>query len=435
MSAEPRRRVGIVGAGLAGAATAWLLDPTCDTVLFERNERLGGHNHTVTVDVRGHPVVVDLGAQFYGPLLQPVFTRFLTDLGLHDPERADGPGSITRSMGTTLMASREGRPRFVSPMFWDRAWPLWQPWNLAGQGAFFALAVGSRRFERVGDWSVTLEEWLGDARLLSRHAREEVLLPWLAALAGCTLDQIRTFSARAALSVPGRAIPANYVSPFRWSNAREGLQALVTRLVADCAHLRVRAGAPVSRLERRPEGWWVHVQGALPERVDAVVVACPPPLAVPMLTEAPEAESLLAELTRFRTFPTRMLIHADPVYMHADRRMWSAYNALIDNGWCEGSVWMGAMRDPLPDGGRVDVFKSWATGRSEQPREVLAEAEYRHALITPDHVAGQRGIAARQGRHDLWFAGSWSRDVDLQETALVSAMEVVRGMGVTGRWS
>lgn len=434
MAVEGRRRVGIVGAGLAGAVTAWLLDDACETVLFEASPRLGGHNHTVTVDVRGVPTPVDLGAQFYGPLLQPVYTRFLTHLGRYAPATPDHGPAITRSMGTTLMATRDAAPLFVSPMFWDRAWPLWAPWNAAGQGAFFALAVHARRFERDGDWSVTLDEWIRAAPLVTAHAREAVLLPWLAALAGCPVADIRTFSARAALAVPGRAIPANYVSPFRWSNARDGLEALVRDLTAGCAHLAVHAGRAVTRLLRGPGGWEIHAEGGPPERVDAVVVACPPHHAGPLLADAPDGPAVAAELGAFRSFRTRMLVHADPAYMHADRRFWSAYNAIAADGWCEGSVWLGAIRDRHPDGGTVDVYKSWATGRRWEPREVLAEAEYRHALLTPDHFAAQARIAARQGRDGLWFAGSWTRDVDLQETALLSALDVVRRMGVRPRW-
>lgn len=51
-------------------------------------------------------------------------------------------------------------------------------------------------------------------------------------------------------------------------------------------------------------------------------------------------------------------------------------------------------------------------------------AEYMHPLHTPDFARAQVDIAAHQGRDKLWFAGSWTHDVDLQETALTSAIAV-----------
>jgi uncharacterized protein len=137
-------------------------------------------------------------------------------------------------------------------------------------------------------------------------------------------------------------------------------------------------------------------------------------------------EPLLEVLASFETFRTRMVIHRDPVYVPADRRYWSSYNATTHDGTCEGSVWYGAIRDRLPDGHTVDLFKSWATARAREPREPLAEAEFRHALITPRYLISQARLAALQGVLGPWFAGSYTRDVDLQETALLSAVEVVR---------
>ena len=432
---EPRRRVAVVGGGLAGVVTAWLLDDAWDCVIFEAAPRIGGHAHSVTMDVRGEPYVADLGAQFYGPLLHPAFTAFLTHLGVYSPAAPDSGGSITRVMGTTLMGDRTSPPRFVSPIFWSRSWPVWAPSNAAGQLAFLTLALAARRFERDGDWAIPLDEWLRTASGLTEHGRERVILPWLAALAGCPIESARGFSARAALSVPGRAIPANLVSPFRWSNARSGLEGVVRSLVDGCAHLRIRLGAPVQGLSRGSGGWSVHVDGEDAGPFDAVVVAAPPYAAAPLIQALPGGAALGEVLAGFPYFRTRMVLHTDPVYMHQDRRMWSAYNAVEADGWCEGSAWYGAIRDPHRDGGTVDLFKSWATGRREPPRDILAEAEYRHPLITPGSLAAQAQVRARQGDAGLWFAGSWTRDVDLQETALRSALDVVTGMGVTPRWA
>ena len=432
---ERRRRVGVVGGGVAGVATAFLLDEACDCVLFEATPRIGGHAHSVTVDVRGEPHVADLGAQFYGPLLHPWFTAFLAHLGVYAPAAPDSGGSITRAMGTTLMGDRTSSPRFVSPLFWSRAWPVWAPSNGAGQLAFLALALAARRFERDGDWSVPLHDWLRTAPGLSAYGRERVVLPWLAALVGCSIEAASTFSARAALSVPGRAIPANLVAPFRWSTARLGLQGVVEALIDRCTHLTVRRGAPVEALVRTASGWRIHGPGGPPVEVDDVVVAVPPYAAAPLVAGLPGGAALAQVLRGFPYFRTRMVLHTDPVYMHQDRRMWSAYNAIEADGWCEGSAWYGAIRDPHADGGTVDLFKSWATGRAEQPREVLAEADYQHPLLTPAFLAAQRQVAARQGEDGLWFAGSWTRDVDLQETALRSAFDVVVGMGIRPRWA
>jgi predicted NAD/FAD-binding protein len=58
-------RIGIIGGGAAGLATAWLLEQDHDVTLFEKDDRLGGHAHTVDIDVGGRPLSVDAGFQFF----------------------------------------------------------------------------------------------------------------------------------------------------------------------------------------------------------------------------------------------------------------------------------------------------------------------------------------------------------------------------------
>ena len=46
-------RIGIIGAGAAGLTASWLLSENHDVTLFEKQDRLGGHAHTVEVEQDG----------------------------------------------------------------------------------------------------------------------------------------------------------------------------------------------------------------------------------------------------------------------------------------------------------------------------------------------------------------------------------------------
>ena len=131
------RRVGIIGGGMAGISLAWLLDGQRDVVLLEARDTIGGNVQSVDVDLDGHQFVVDMGAQFFHPGPYPLYTALLSYLGLYPPGSATPnpshsfPASITLSNGAT--------PRFVSPIFPDRTWPLFAPGNLPGVTAFATM--------------------------------------------------------------------------------------------------------------------------------------------------------------------------------------------------------------------------------------------------------------------------------------------------------
>lgn len=47
------QRVAVIGGGISGLATAWLLSQRCRVTLYEAAPRLGGHARTVTAGLYG----------------------------------------------------------------------------------------------------------------------------------------------------------------------------------------------------------------------------------------------------------------------------------------------------------------------------------------------------------------------------------------------
>ena len=54
-------RIAIIGAGISGLVTAYLLSDSHDIVVYETNDYIGGHTHTIDVPVNGHTYAVDTG--------------------------------------------------------------------------------------------------------------------------------------------------------------------------------------------------------------------------------------------------------------------------------------------------------------------------------------------------------------------------------------
>ena len=160
--------------------------------------------------------------------------------------------------------------------------------------------------------------------------------------------------------------------------------------------------------------------------VDVAILATPPYVTRSLLPRRLALLEAWALMERFGFFRAEISIHRDPVYMPRRRLFWSAYNPALAGDYCEASVWYGALRPVPPGQAPLMLFKSWATARDESPRAELFRREFLHPRITPDFIRAQRRLAQLQGREELWFAGSYTLPVDSQESALVSAMNVVR---------
>jgi predicted NAD/FAD-binding protein len=135
----------------------------------------------------------------------------------------------------------------------------------------------------------------------------------------------------------------------------------------------------------------------------------------------------------YRYFDSRLLVHTDPAYMHRDRRNWAAYNAGVDGLDCEGSAWLGALQERSASGASVHVFKSWAQRRRADPKHILLERRFKHPLITRSTIKAARALRPLQGRHGLYLSGHYTTGMDLQESALYSAMQVAEALAPGSR--
>lgn len=375
---EARKRIAVIGGGIAGLVSAWLMDESHDVVLFERDTRLGGHAHTLAGGI-------DLAAQFVSPVAQPTYWRLAHDmLGM----------KMRRIHGTIGLND----PRRLV----DSSQPYRTPRGAMALGAM--LATG--RIDCA--WDMTVDEFL-TRRLgwLPAALRNDVVLPWIATWNNCVIPQVLETSAKASLAFMVR--PAT-LTAVPYYNAVDGLGAITDLLpVADA-----RTSTEIVEIARSPAGF--HVAG---EVFDDLVLAVPASVAAKLL-----AGVLDRDLSGFQEVRVTVAVHTDPVYMPRDRRDWRAMNAVRSGEHCESSLWFGGLRRS-----GEQRFKSWTTYRDTRPAEIVAEQEYWHAHVTPDTVSAQQRLAAVQGKDGLWFAGSWTHDVDAHESAVVSAVRISERLG------
>ena len=84
------QRIAVVGSGISGLASAWLLARRHAVTLYEANDYLGGHTHTHKVVVGGRTHRVDTGFIVFNPAHYPLLTRLFAELGVprsrpHEP--------------------------------------------------------------------------------------------------------------------------------------------------------------------------------------------------------------------------------------------------------------------------------------------------------------------------------------------------------------
>ena len=400
-------RIGIIGAGVSGLVASWLLHEAHEVVLFERNDYLGGHAHTLTVQHEGCSVAVDTAFQHFSHQLYPTFVRLLELLGV--PLRRVPISATFYARG---QAKAEGKSLLMPPPLNLRDL---RPAALATLLQLRHTLIMASELDTTDDWSTTVGEFIDGLRLTGSF-KSEFLVPFVTALLGTSMADSRRMSARAALRYPVHHQPASPLRPFEFLEVEGGVTSYVQVLAAQLTRAEVRLGARIESV-RREGGRYLVQDGASTHVFDQLIIAAPARDAAVLLRGLAGSERLQETLGSIEYIETRIAIHSDPSLLPPQRSTWSACNMTYDGQACEFSMWPGRHAG-------VNVFKSWITHRSTTPRALHRLYRYFHPLMTPDYFRAQTRLARHQGEAGLWLAGSYSQDIDSHESGVRSAIAV-----------
>lgn len=412
-------RIAVVGAGIAGLASAWLLSREHEVHLFEAGDYLGGHTHTHDIELDGHMHRVDSGFIVHNPQHYPLLTGLFDELGVASQPTTMSFSVRSEASGLEYNAGSLGglfcqRRNLVSARFWGMLRDLVRFYRAAP-----ALLEGD------GD-GPTLGEYL-EAGGYGAAFRDEHLVPMASALWSSPADRILAFPARYLVRFMANHHMLQLAGRPEWRVVRGGSATYVEAMRRRWGVVE-RVATPVFALRRDAEGVDV-ISAAGGERFDQVVVACHSDQALALLTDADDRETTVLGAIPYQANET--VLHTDASILPRDRRAWAAWNAWIPanrNEACTVSYCM-----DLLQGLQASQPFIVTLNRTDAiaPDRILRRMRYHHPVYTHASVAAQKRRAEIQGHRRTWFAGAyWGWG--FHEDGMRSAVDVARALGI--RW-
>jgi len=419
-SALAQKTIAVVGAGISGMGAAYKLSQNHRVVLFESEDRLGGHARTRLAGPNAD-CAVDTGFIVFNYANYPNLADLFDELEVPVVES-------NMSFGASIDGGR-------------------LEYGLAGIGALFAqkrnmlnpqflrmcrdiFHFNAHALETSQDPNLTVGALIQKLGLGSWF-RDYYLAPLSGAIWSTPVEKIMDFPARAMIQFFENHALLHHSGQHQWYTVNGGSREYVSRLENAMSQrgVDIRLGTAVQAVRRDVLGIEIKTWGGEWERFDEVVFATHSDDTLALLADpSPDEKSVLGAISYQ---PNSIVLHSDASIMPKSRKVWSSWVYTEDKDKPSDRIdltyWMNSLQPWLR---RDDFFVTLNSTRPIDEKLIWDEVTLRHPVYDQKALAAQNAARQLNGTNRTWFCGAWMKH-GFHEDGLASALDVVRGIDLS----
>ena len=377
-----RQRIAVIGSGVAGLTAGYLLARHHEVLLFEADDRLGGHAHTHDVPTAdGRRVQLDTGFIVHNERTYPHLLRLFRELGVSTQDTEMSMSVRCDGCGLEYAGARR-----LGGLFAQRG-NLTHPAYLRMLAEVPRFHRHARRLLAEPDAAdVTLGGFLAVGGY-SRYFVEHFMLPLVSAVWSADHRTSAEYPARYLFAFLRHHGLLSVTGSPTWRTVVGGSRGYTERAVKELA--AVRLDTPIRAVRRHPDGVEVRDHADVAHQVDRVVLATHADQALALLADPTPAEREV--LGAFRYSRNETWLHTDPGLLPrapGARASWNLRKPACagDSGQVLVSYHLNRlMRLTEP----VDYLVTLNPAGRVPESAALARMVYRHPVYTPASVAAQ----------------------------------------------
>ena len=411
-------KIAIIGSGISGLTSAYLLNRNHDITVFEANDYIGGHTHTHNIKIKDKEYAVDTGFIVYNERTYPNFIKLLDTLGVE--RQLSTMGFSVKSASEDYEYAGES----LNSLFAKRS-------NIFRLG-FLRMLYEMYRFGKKSDStgldldvSITLGTYLRSEKY-SNEFINYFIIPMGAAIWSTPANKVLDMPAYFFIKFFYNHGMLEIINRPKWWVIKDGSSAYIKKIIKGFES-KINLSSPIRTVSRLDNGIEIETANSKkPLIFDAVVFATHSDQALGMLKDPTEKEKDILSSIPYQK--NEVLLHTDSSVLPKRKLAWASWNYQLDSN-PESPVVLTYNMNILQS---LDCDETFCVTlndhQSVDKSKVLKKITYHHPLFTVKGIEAQKRKLEISGVNNTYYCGAYWHN-GFHEDGVASAIEVCKHFG------
>ncbi|WP_201523163.1 NAD(P)/FAD-dependent oxidoreductase [Aliarcobacter butzleri] len=408
-------KIAVLGAGISGLGSAYILSSKHEVDLYEKEDRLGGHARTTMVQDEDKIFGVDTGFLVFNHPTYPLLTKLFKELDIKiensDMSFAFWDKDINRAYnGSSLKGMFAQKRNLFSLTHYKMIKDI--------------LDFNKKANQDLKECNSNLDETLGEyIKDYSNAFKQRYLLPMGAAIWSTPSDEMNNFPARTFLTFFKNHGLLGVSTHHQWLTVSNGSINYVNKIKEKISG-KIFLNSDVVKVQREVNGVYLIHKNGNKSFYDKVVLAMHAPEALEILENPTSKEVEI--LSAFKYKENSAVLHNDNNILYPNRKMYAAWNYTSSNKQNKLvtlSYWINTLQNLKT---KKDYFVS--LNETQNINNVIEKISYEHPQFDLTAIKMQSRKDEICGHNNTYFAGAYWR-YGFHEDGLLSATKVASKLG------
>ena len=418
----------VVGSGISGLSMALILSQDHEVILYEVDDRFGGHSNTIEVNYNDKKISVDTGFIVFNKLNYPNLVKLFKFLSV-DYQDSDMSLSIDHQKNNIEWSGQDIKTIFAKKKYFG---------NLKFLFAVLQILIFNFHVKYILNYknieNISLKEWL-KKKFYSKSFLELYLIPMAGAIWSMPQKDIMNYPVRSLFEFFNnhKLLHGKKDRP-KWLTVSGGSINYVNKIINFLrANPRVKLlkNNGVKKIKRKNGFIEITDNEDNTSEVDHIIFSQNPSKVVNILSDIQKNE--LDILGKFKANKNTAYLHSDESIMPKTKKIWSSWNIFVpkdEKSHISVTYWMNKLQNI---NNKTPLFLSLNPVNLPNEGSIFKVIDYEHPIFDSKSITALKFLDEIQGLNNTWYCGAWSGN-GFHEDGLNSSLKVANKFGIKTLW-